>query len=358
MNPMLIYGHSHGPYWQRANGLLVVILLLALSPTSADETPSVVNESSLPLDLRYEPIQPLPPPEGLDPRKVSLGERLFKETRFGRDNDMACVTCHDLSLNGANHLAHTPGRDGVELDVNTLTVFNSSLNHRLFWDGRAKTLEEQIDFVVREPREFATDWLTIIGKLKQDEDYVSAFKHLYADGITAANTRDAIATFQHSLITLNSRFDRYLLGDANAISTEEKAGYRLFKAYGCVACHQGRNVGGNMFMKFGVFKDYFAKRGNLTPADLGRFNVTGNERDRYVFRVPSLRLVALTAPYFHDGSTRTLEKAVRIMAEHQLGRVIPDQDIALIVAFLKTLPGEYQGRPLRIHQPGEEKKVP
>ena len=325
--------------------ILLLTLLLAVLPlvaVAADGVSSLADK----LDLRSEPIQPLLQPEGLNPQKVLLGERLFFEPRLSHDNDMACVSCHILSDNGADHLAHTLGRDSLELSVNTLTVFNSSLNHHQFWDGRAGSLEEQIDFVVANGQEFASNWPAIIGKLKQDVSYRNLFNSLYSDGITADNIRDAIATFERTLITTNSRFDRYLSGETDAINAEEKSGYRLFKTYGCVACHQGSNVGGNLFMKFGLFKDYFAKRSSPTRADLGRFNVTGQPRDRYVFRVPSLRLAALTAPYFHDGSVKTLHEAVKMMAEHQLGRVIPEQDINHIVAFLKSLPGDYKGRPL------------
>jgi cytochrome c peroxidase len=230
--------------------------------------------------------------------------------------------------------------------VNTPTVFNSSLNHQQFWDGRASDLEEQITFVVENKQEFATHWPLIVAKLNQDTHYKKTFNKLYPDGITADNIRNAIAIYEQSLLTLNSPFDRYLLGDSNAINASAKEGYRLFKDYGCVACHQGSNVGGNLFMKFGVFGDYFAQRGNTTPADLGRFNVTGNESDRHVFRVPSLRLAVLTPPYFHDGSVETLDDAVKIMAKHQLGRIISEQDITYIVEFLTTLPGEYKGQPL------------
>ncbi len=291
--------------------------------------------------LRHEPIQPLPPPPQLDPAKVSLGERLFHDPRLSRGNDMACATCHDLTRNGADRHRFAPGRDGSTLEVNTLTVFNSSLNHRLFWDGRAASLEEQIDFVVAGPKEFDTTWAEIITKLAQDADYRARFQALYPDGITAPNIRDAIATFERTLITTGSRFDRYLLGERNAITEQERQGYRLFKDYGCTGCHQGRNVGGNLFMKFGVFIDYFDTRDDIGRADLGRYNVTGNPEDRHVFRVPSLRLVALTPPYFHDGSAQTLEEAVKIMAKHQLGRIIPQQDVERIVAFLKTLPGRH-----------------
>ncbi len=331
--------------------LLITTLLLQPAILVASE-PSPSNAASQKSqELRHEPIQPLTLPGNLDLQKLSLGERLFHETRLSKDNDMACVSCHDLTSNGADYVSHTPGRHGIKLEVNTLTVFNSTLNHRLFWDGRAHNLGEQIDFVINGKSEFASSWPEIISKLRSDASYVNAFNEAYKNGMTADNLRNALVTFEQSLVTTNSRFDQFLRGDADAITPMEHAGYLLFKAYGCVACHQGKNVGGNLFMKFGVFRDYFAKRGNLTRADLGRFNVTGKERHRYVFRVPSLRLAALTPPYFHDGSVKTLEEAVKVMAEHQLGREIPTEDITCIVAFIKTLPGDYQGRPLQSKAP-------
>lgn len=160
------------------------------------------------------------------------------------------------------------------------------------------------------------------------------------------NVKDAIAEFERSLSTPNSRFDRWLRGDDNAITAEELEGYRKFKSYGCVSCHQGVNIGGNMFETLGAVREYFAERGNVSKADLGRFNVTGKEEDRHVFKVPSLRNVALTSPYFHDGSAKTLDEAVRVMARYQLGRPLPDADAALLVKFLQTLTGEYNGRRL------------
>jgi cytochrome c peroxidase len=178
-----------------------------------------------------------------------------------------------------------------------------------------------------------------VAKVAQDAKYQRDFATAYHDGVTKANIQNAIAAFERTLITPNSRFDRYLRGDPDAISVAEKVGYAKFKQYGCVACHQGVNVGGNMFQKFGVMGDYFAKRGNLTDADLGRYLVTKDENDKHVFKVPSLRNVALTAPYFHDGSAKTLENAVDIMFRYQLGRVGSKEDKEDIIKFLNTLTG-------------------
>ncbi|WP_198264697.1 cytochrome-c peroxidase [sulfur-oxidizing endosymbiont of Gigantopelta aegis] len=319
----------------------ITLICLINSPVQAIESKTALNQA-----LQHEPIQPIHAAEGLDKDKIALGEALFVDSRLSFDNTMACITCHALGDNGADHQALTPGRNSQQLDVNTPTVFNSSLNHQQFWDGRAQNLEDQINFVVDSKKEFASNWPLIISKLNQDNNYKTNFNKLYSDGITADNIRNAIAIFEQSLLTINSPFDRYLLGDASAISSDAKEGYRLFKDYGCVACHQGSNIGGNLFMKFGVFGDYFVKKGNNTRADLGRYNITGKASDRHVFRVPSLRLSVLTAPYFHDGSVDNLSDAIKIMAKHQLGRTISTQDIDYIIAFLKTLPGEYKGQAL------------
>lgn len=164
--------------------------------------------------------------------------------------------------------------------------------------------------------------------------------------MTQANIRSALADYERTLLSSNSRFDQYLAGNTEILTLEEKYGYQRFQDYGCIACHQGVNIGGNMFQKFGVLGDYFKARGNPTVADLGRFNVTGEEDDRNVFKVPSLRNVAVTAPYFHDGSEPTLEGAVAIMFKYQLGRIPSEEDKTLIVKFLKTLTGEWEGKPL------------
>jgi cytochrome c peroxidase len=232
--------------------------------------------------------------------------------------------------------------------LNIPTVFNTTLNFRQHWRGNFRMLEEQAEAVLITLNVMNTSWQELLAKLRADPDYTQAFATLYPAGLQPAQVLDAIASFERSLLTPNARFDRYLRGQPEAITEEEKRGYQLFKAYGCVACHQGVNVGGNLFQKFGIFENYLAERGNATEADLGRFTITHDERDRYVFRVPSLRNVAVTAPYFHDGSVPTLEKAVGIMARAQLGRTLTAEEIGLIVKFLHTLTGEYQGRSLAV----------
>lgn len=293
-----------------------------------------------------EPIQPLPLHTPLDTAKVALGERLFTDKRLSRDNTVACASCHNLAKGGADGLATAIGIGGAKGPINTPTVFNSGYHFRQFWDGRAASLEEQAAGPVHNPKEMGSNWAEVLVKLSKDEALVAQMKQSYPDGLQAASIQDAIATYERSLVTPNARIDRYLRGDKTALSSDELRGYQLFKAYGCVACHQGVNVGGNMFQTFGVMGDYFAKRGNPTEADLGRYNVTKRESDKHVFKVPSLRNVALTAPYFHDGSAKTLGDAVDVMFKFQLGRPASAQDKDLIVKFLHTLSGELHGKPL------------
>ncbi len=299
-------------------------------------------------DPELEPLRVIKPDPDLDADKVALGSRLFNDKRFSANNRLSCASCHDLNSNGADHNRFTPGFDNEPLSVNTPTAFNSSRNAPLFWDGRALGTEEQIDFVVTSTHEFNTSWPTIIAKLSKDTDYLRSFRHIYDSQPNRKTILDALTEFEKSLITPGSRFDQYLLGEHDALTEQEKKGYRLFKSYGCIACHQGQNVGGNMFQKFGTFRDFFRQRKHISKADLGRYNVTGEAQDKHVFRVPSLRLVVLTPPYFHDGSAKTLTEAISVMARYQLGRKIPQQDVDSIIAFLHTLPGQYRGRSLAV----------
>ena len=287
-----------------------------------------------------EPLQPIPLDSDLDPQKVQLGAKLFDDPQLSGDNTISCTTCHNLKQGGVDNLVISRGIGGRLGVVNAPTVFNTRFNFKQFWDGRAQTLEEQIDEPLRNEFEMGSDWSTIVGKLKQSPDYVAMFDRVYGEEINPDRTREAIAEFERSLVTPNSPFDRFLRGETAAISAEAKEGYNRFKSDGCTACHQGVNVGGNMFQSFGVFGNYFKDRGNIQRADFGRYNVTGKERDRFVFKVPSLRNVTLTAPYFHDGSTQTLAEAIKIMGQYQLGRTLSEEDVSLIVQFLMTLKGE------------------
>lgn len=290
-----------------------------------------------------EPLQPLPENLTFDERKVALGKALFRDPRFARDNSVACISCHSPQSGGADPRKVPIGAGGTPHIFNSPTVWNSGLNFRQQWTGGARTLEDLVDRVVKSPRVFNTTWADVIAKLSSDEALVKQVRAIYPEGMTPGSLSDALAVYQRSLLT-PSRFDKYLRGDDAAISADERRGYERFKAYGCVACHQGVNVGGNMFQKFGAMDDYFANRVKggkaLSEADDGRFIVTRKEEDRHIFKVPSLRNVALTAPYFHDGSAATLEEAVDVMFRYQLGRAAPPADKELIVKFLKTLSGQ------------------
>jgi cytochrome c peroxidase len=292
---------------------------------------------------RDEPLTPLPVDVKLDARKTELGGKLFVDERLSQDNSVSCVSCHDFSRGGADPRPRSAGVRGELGGTNAPSVFNSGLNFRQTWNGSGASLEDFLERVIKNPKVFDSNWNNVLAKLRQDEALAAQFGSAYPEGLTSKTAIDAVALFVRSLVT-PSRFDRYLRGDAGAISTEELQGYGKFKSYGCVACHQGVNIGGNMFQKFGVMGDYFSQRGNITPADLGRYNVTKRESDKFVFKVPSLRNVELTAPYFHDASAPTLEAAVEIMFRYQLGRDAPREDKALIIKFLKTLTGEQQPR--------------
>ncbi len=317
--------------------------LLALGRNPGPLNVIEASAATEPVSLDGEPISPLPLTISLDIRKVELGKRLFGDSRLSLDNTISCASCHNLKQNGAGDQARSAGIGGALGDRNAPTVFNSGFNFRQFWDGRAETLEDQIDGPIHDRKEMATDWPQILDKLRADPDYVTAFSSIYGRPMDSSAIKDAIATFERSLITPNSPFDRYLRGDRSSLTEEEQEGYRLFKESGCSSCHQGILVGGNMFEKLGIVRDYFAGRSQITKSDLGRFNITGKETDRFEFKVPSLRNVARTAPYFHDGSAQTLEEAVSVMAKYQLGRELDENDVHRIVQFLESLNGELPG---------------
>jgi cytochrome c peroxidase len=287
-----------------------------------------------------EPILPIPEYLSHDPAKASLGKKLFSDVRLSKDDTLSCESCHFLDRAGVDFVDKSRGINGQINRRNSPTVFNSALNFRQLWDGRADTLEAQIIGAVKSPVVMGmSDWNEVVEKISAIEAYKTEFKRVYGEPVNAKNIQHAIAEFERTLLTPNSPFDRYLKGDVNAISQEAKQGYQYFKSYGCSSCHQGANVGGNLFQKIGVLKDINLMDGLGT--DLGRFGITGNEWDKRVFKVPSLRLVTLTPPYFHDGSVKTLEEAVDVMIEFQLGRQIPEDHKKAIIEFLKTLPGEW-----------------
>ncbi len=307
---------------------------------TATVLPRAVEPAGFTKSIR-EPILPLPKTLHLDEAKVALGEKLFNETSLSHNNTISCASCHAFSTGGTDRLVHSKGIEGQEGRINAPTVFNSAYNFKQFWDGRADDLNGQIDGPTHDPVEMGSSWEEIVGKLNASADYLAAFGAIYPDGIRAENIRDAIAVFESSLVTPNAKFDRFLEGDQNAITADELEGYRIFKSVGCSSCHQGMNVGGNLFQEFGVMGDYFKNRGNPTEADNGRFNVTRDKADMHVFKVPSLRNVALTSPYFHDGSVKYLDQAVIVMSKYQLGKQLSEDEVRLVVLFLESLTGEY-----------------
>lgn len=295
-------------------------------------------------EFELEPILPIPHEHEQDPAKVSLGQMLFNDVKLSKGDKLACASCHQLAQGGDDGLKTSITNSGAADLVNAPTVFNSRYNFRQTWRGAFRELEQQAEADLQNPRHGNIAWDELLPKIKAVAEYRNQFTKIYNTGITRESVLDALASFERSLITPDARFDLYLRGDSRAISAEEKRGYQLFKQYGCIACHQGVNIGGNVFQEFGLFGDYFENRGSITKADFGHFNVTGEEKDKYVFRVPSLRNVAVTAPYLHDGTVEKLEDVVKIMAQYQLGTELDEEKVSLITAFLKSLTGQYQGR--------------
>lgn len=304
-------------------------------PDAPQKTYSVPNQ----------PITPIPLMVKLDERKVRLGERLYRDPRLSGDDTISCASCHDLKKGGTDQAETSTGIHGAVGPINSPTTYNSGLFFSQFWDGRARDLAEQAAGPVNNPKEMGSNWLEVISKLSKDSSYARAFAETYSRGIQAVSVCDAIAEYEKSLITPNSRFDRFLNGDMQALSADERDGWRLFKEFGCISCHQGVGVGGNMYQTLGVMEDYFIKR-PATKVDYGRFNVTGEAWNRYQFKVPTLRNVEKTFPYLHDGSAKTLEDVLKVMWMNQLGRPITADESAKIVEFLKTLTGTYKGERL------------
>lgn len=308
------------------------------------ETPTAGSASATPGPAGEPPLTAfaaLPAAGNLAEAKVTLGRRLFHDTRLSGDNTLSCASCHSLDHGGAEPRRVSTGIRGQQGPINSPTVLNARFNFVQFWDGRAADLAAQAAGPVANPIEMGNTWAHVVETLNAEPSYVSAFTSVYgAQGLTEANVRDAIATYEMSLVT-PSRFDRYLGGDRSALTAAEREGLAEFVNVGCTACHTGVNIGGAMYQKMGLVENYFTRRGGpLTEADHGRFNVTHQESDRHFFKVPTLRNVALTAPYFHDGSHATLPEAVRTMGAVQLGRRLDDAQVQHIVTFLNALTGE------------------
>ena len=308
----------------------------------AKKTRIAMYSDNLPEERAGEPIRPIDLSLAVDAKKVALGESLFHDTRLSVDNTISCASCHDLKKAGVDNRQYSLGVNEQMGGVNAPTVYNAVYNFVQFWDGRAKTLADQAAGPPLNPVEMAsTSFDEIIAKLKKDRKFVKAFNAVYPDGLTEANITNAIEEFERTLITPNARFDKWLRGDSEAITADELKGYELFKQYDCATCHVGQNLGGQSYELMGLRRHYFAERGlELTHEDNGRYKETQIERDRHRFKVPGLRNVELTWPYYHDGTRQTLEEAVRDMARYQSDVNLSETETAQITAFLKTLTGE------------------
>jgi len=304
-------------------GCLALLFVIAVTVGAAPESqiPALQDPAA------QEPMAPIPPAPAADPLKLALGERLFADLRLSADGSRACTSCHDIRTNGADANRHDEAPDGSELPFNTSTVFNASLSFRLGWEGKFRTLEAQAEASLESPQRMGTSIDDVIRRLSAAPELAHQFKEAYGRGPDKASLLDAIATYERSLLTPGSRFDRWQSGDPAALSAEEQDGYQLFKSIGCISCHQGVNVGGNLFERQGIFHPLVSP-----PPE--------------IVRVPSLRNVATTPPYFHDGSAPTLDEAVRRMGNAQLDQTLSDQQMKAIVAFLNTLTGTYRGAPV------------
>ena len=297
-----------------------------------------------------EPIQPIQPAKVKDAALVELGKKLWFDTRLSKSGFISCNSCHNLSMGGTDNLKTSIGHNWAKGPINAPTVLNSSLNVAQFWDGRAADLKDQAGGPIANPGEMASNHTLAVEVLQSIPGYVGEFKKVFgSEKISIDEVTKAIAAFEETLVTPNSRFDKWLKGDKKALTPNELAGYQLFKDSGCTACHNGPAVGGNSFQKMGVVEPYQA----TSPAE-GRVAVTKDEADRFNFKVPTLRNVELTYPYFHDGEAATLSQAVDTMGRIQLGKNFTADENAKIVAFLKTLTGEQPSFALPILPPSSD----
>lgn len=304
----------------------LIISLLFIGSISAPAYAGAANE----------PIQPIEDAKPKNPDMVELGKMLFFDPRLSKSGFISCNSCHNLSMGGTDNLQTSIGHNWQQGPINSPTVLNSSMNLAQFWDGRAKDLKEQAAGPIANPKEMAFSHELTVDVLRSIPQYRARFQQLFgADKIDIGMVTTAIAAFEETLVTPNSRFDKWLKGDKQALSQTELGGYKLFKDSGCTSCHNGATVGGGSFQKFGIYEAYKT----MNKAE-GRSAVTGRDADRFMFKVPNLRNVELTYPYFHDGAADTLEDAVDTMGRLQLGRKFTKEENAKIVAFLKSLTGK------------------
>lgn len=287
------------------------------------------------------PIQP-PAIKGISstPARVELGKQLYFDPRLSESHSISCNSCHRIGLGGVDMQETSIGHRWQRGPRNAPTVLNAVFNTAQFWDGRAKDLKEQAGGPLVNPIEMGTTQAHVVEQLKGIPGYVAEFHRAFPhqeDPVSFENVRDAIALFEATLITPDAPFDRYLRGQENALDTQQKKGLQLFINKGCASCHNGINIGGGMYAPFGVVEKPGAEF--LPPNDHGRFEVTKTPSDEYVFKVPTLRNIALTIPYFHSGKSWSLRQAVAVMGSSQLGATLTPQEVDDITAFLHSLTG-------------------
>ncbi len=282
-----------------------------------------------------EPIQPIAAVKPKNVAVVELGKKLYFDPRLSKSGFISCNSCHNLSMGGTDNLKTSIGHNWNQGPINAPTVLNSSMNIAQFWDGRAADLKAQAGGPIANPGEMASTHELAIEVIQSIPGYVAEFKKAFGnETVNIDRVTQSIAAFEETLVTPDSRFDKWLKGDKKALNKDELAGYQLFKNSGCTACHNGPAVGGNSFQKFGIVDEY-----KTASKAEGRIAVTGNENDRFNFKVPTLRNIELTYPYFHDGGAATLTEAVDTMGRVQLGKTFTRDENGKIVAFLKTLTG-------------------
>ena len=278
----------------------------------------------------------------ITPAKVALGKVLYYDTRLSNDGNISCNSCHNLETFGVDNKPTSPGDAGMLGDRNSPTVLNAALHFAQFWDGRAADVEEQAGGPVLNPVEMAMhSEESVVSRLQKVPEYEQMFAAAFpgqTNPITYSNMQYAIGAFERTLIT-PTRWDKFLEGDKKALNKEEIAGLETFIDAGCITCHTGANLGGHMYQKFGLFHPYWENTGS-EKIDEGRYTVTKSESDKYIFKVPGLRNIAETGPYFHDGSIADLGEAIRVMGKLQLDKDLSDEQIKSIITFLNTLTGE------------------
>ena len=324
---------------------LLVLVLLAVQLLSLPESGNWTSSHSTSkkftsTEYHFQnvdfPIQPLPRIVASDTRWVQLGKALFNSPLLSADNSVSCASCHDIYHGGDDGFSVSTGIHQQLGDRNSPTVINSVFNFRQFWDGRSRDLKDQAVGPIHNPIEMGSNWPEVIKKLRAEPSFNDSFFALSDEGVTVDNILKAIVSFEESLISENSAIDAYLMGDRSALTAQQKRGLEKFVDYGCVTCHQGRNIGGNLYQKIGRLDQVPETLLN----DPGRYSLTQSPQDMFVFKVPSLRNVANTAPYFHNGTVDDLSDAIRIMAKGQLGLELEEEDVADIEALLHSFTGE------------------